>query len=215
MKEKKLPPFIAFGGCEGSGKTTQFARLKEKFPHGVFFREPGGTDFSEKEMRRLILNSSNSGELTPFQHMCLFFCGREDNIRNIVVPALRAGKPVFADRFDCCSFAYQVFGMEGTHLHAHFDSNRLIMGPLWAQPTLYIILDVSPEVGMKRVAERQAAKGEVNHFDKRGPDFHARVREGYKRFAELHQNRCVIIDAERSKDEVWKSIEEAIRPYFS
>ncbi|HEU5114378.1 MAG TPA: dTMP kinase [Candidatus Paceibacterota bacterium] len=207
--------FVVVAGCEGAGKTTHMERLKSLLPNAKFFREPGGTKFAEEEMRRLMLKSEYSSGMSPYQHMNLVFAGREDNVRAIVIPARTQGIHVFADRFDCCSFAYQVHGMEGDHLLEHFQSCRRHMGPEWCLPSLYIILDVSPEVGMKRVALRAAAKGEVNHFDERGPEFHARVREGYKHFAKLYPEKVVIIDAERSKEEVWKDIEKTIAPFIS
>lgn len=211
MKTKR-PQFIVIDGCEGSGKSTQVENLKKKYPEAVFFREPGGTEFGEEEMRRLILKSKYSTDLSPFEHMSLFFAGRSDNIRRIVAPALAAGKTVFSDRYDSSSFAYQIFGMEGKHLFDHFHSNRLSMGPIEYLPTLYIILDISPEEGMKRTAERSRRKGDFNHFDARGPEFHARAREGYKRFADLYSTRVKLVDAHLSKEEVWDSIQEILLP---
>ena len=213
----KTSTFIVIAGCEGSGKTTQISNLKKKYPEAVFFREPGGTEFAE-EMRRLMLVSPDSAELSPFQQMNLAFAGRADNIRKIIAPAMKAGKLVFADRFDCCSFAYQIFGMEGRNLFGHFDSSRLSMGsPLkhLYLPDLYIFLDISPEEGMRRIALRAKAKGDVNHFDERGPEFHARVRDGYKRFAELHPSRVKVVDGHPSKEEVWKSIETVLDGFLA
>lgn len=212
----KKSSFIVFGGCEGSGKSTQIDLVKKEYPDAVFFREPGGTEFSEKEMRRLMLTSSYSPDLSPFQHMNLVFAGREDNIRKIVKPGLDAGNVVFADRYDCCSFAYQIFGMQGeASLFSHFDSNRMSMGPLDCLPGLYVIFDISPEEGMKRVAAREnAKKGTSNHFDTRGIEFHARVRAGYKRFAEMHSTKVIVIDAGRSIAEVQKDVREVLSRFL-
>ncbi|MDO8579634.1 MAG: dTMP kinase, partial [bacterium] len=81
-------------------------------------------------------------------------------------------------------------------------------------PSLYIFLDISPEEGMRRVALRAQAKGEKNHFDERGLEFHARVRDGYKRFAELHPGQVRMIDAHHSKEEVWKSVENFLDEFL-
>jgi dTMP kinase len=203
--------FIVLAGCEGAGKTTQIKNLQARFPEAVFFREPGGTEFSEK-VRALMLGKEHGKTLSPFEQMCLAFAGRSKNINEIVAPALAAGKTVFVDRYDCCSFAYQIFGMQGSEdLFGLFNSLRLSVGPLECLPSLYLILDISPEEGMRRVAERKAAAGDSNHFDDRGPEFHARVRRGYKRFAELHHGKVKMIDAHPSKETVWKSIVDALK----
>jgi len=207
--------FVVLEGCEGSGKTTQFERIKAKFPNGVFFREPGGTEFAEKEMRRLLLSSPYSADLTPYECMGLFFTGRSHNIRTFVMPAQTKNQPVFTDRFDGSSFAYQLYGMEGKNLLDHFESSRKAMGPTDCLPTLYIILDVSPEVGMARVKKRYEAKGEMNHFDSRGPEFHARVREGYQEFAKRYPDKVAVIDAQQSVEKVWSDIEVVLDKHFS
>lgn len=213
-KDMKTSTFIVIAGCEGSGKTTQIEKLRKKYPEAVFFREPGGTEFAE-EIRRLMLSSSHSTELNSFQQMNLAFVGRTDNIKKIIGPAMECGKLIFADRFDCCSFAYQIFGMEGKNLFDHFDSSRLSMGSPKYLPDIYIFLDISPEEGMRRVAMRAEAKGDINHFDKRGLEFHARVREGYKRFAELHSSQVKVVDGHPAKEEVWKSIEAVLDKFLA
>ncbi len=198
-------------GCEGAGKSTQIENLKKAFPEAVFFREPGGTPFAE-EMRSLVLTSKYCKDLNAFEQMSLVFAGRCNNIRTIVGPALKAGKTVIVDRYDASTFAYQVYGMQDQILVSKFNNDRLLMGEIGYLPSLYLILDVSPEEGMRRVAARKAAKGDSNHFDERGPEFHARVRDGYRRFAEMHGTKVKMIDAHPSKEVVWESILDAINP---
>lgn len=208
--------FVVLEGCEGSGKTTQFKRIQAKYPHATFFREPGGTEFAEKEMRRLLLSSPYSPDLTPYECMGLFFTGRSHNLRTFVAPARAKNVPVFTDRFDGSSFAYQLYGMGGGDgLLGHFESSRSAMGPAELLPTLYIYLDVSPEVGMARVKQRAADRGEVNHFDTRGPEFHARVRDGYHAFAKLYPDKVVTVNAEQSVERVWADIEAVLDRHFA
>lgn len=216
VRKARKNVFIVLEGCEGSGKSTQLKRLQEHLPDAVFMREPGGTKFAEEEMRRLLLSKEHGPRMTPFQHMNLFFTGRADNIHNIIRPAHKKGKPVVSDRFDASSFAYQIFGLKGDNLHGHFDSNRIIMGPLEHLPSLYIILDVPVKVGMARVASREnEKKGTSNHFDTRGPKFHARVRAGYQRFAQLHSSYTVIIDASGTIEEVWEKLKKTVDEHIA
>ncbi|MDP1624786.1 MAG: dTMP kinase [bacterium] len=208
--------FIVLEGCEGSGKSTQLKKLQGHLPEAVFFREPGGTEFSENEMRRLLLSKDHGPRMSAFQHMNLFFTGRADNIREIVIPAHKQGKVALTDRFDASSFAYQIFGLGGHELEAHFESNRAFMGPVEHRPSLYIILDIPVEVGMARVAKRENdKKGTSNHFDTRGPDFHSRVRDGYRRFAEIHGPSVVMIDASGTVEEVWTKLRQTVDEHIA
>ncbi len=216
MNDQQTPAsgkFIVLEGCEGAGKTTQIQRLKEKFPEALFVREIGGTPYAEKGPRHLVLTSEFASDLNGYEQMTQAFSGRSHHLRKVIAPALEAGKTVFCDRYDASSFAYQIFGMEAPHLFGLFDALKASLEPM-RLPDLYVILDVSPEVGMARTKKRAEAKGESNYFDKRGIEFHARVREGYKRFAELMSARCKVIDAAKSEEEVWKDLQEAIQPAF-
>jgi dTMP kinase len=207
MKKGK---FIVIEGCEGTGKTTQIAFLKERYPDALFTREPGGTEYAEKGPRHLVLTSPYSRDLNGYEQMTQVFSGRSHHVRTVIEPALREGRDVFCDRFDASSFAYQIFGME-TKLFGLFESLKLSIDPL-IFPDKYIILDVSPEVGMARAADREnKKKGTSNHFDERGHEFHARVRAGYLRFIELNQSRCKLIDATGSKEEVWDSLQKFLK----
>jgi dTMP kinase len=203
--------FIVIAGCEGSGKTTQIAFLKAKYPNAIFTREPGGTDFAENGPRYLMLKSPYAKDLNGYEHITQVFSGRSHHVRTLIAPALAENKIVFSDRFDCCSFAIQIYGMENTNLLGLFDSLRSSIEPQIV-PDLYIILDVSPEESMRRTALRAQAKGDSNHFDERMHDFHARVRDGYKRFAARFPERVKIVDAHPSAETVWSSIEGLLKP---
>ncbi len=206
MKKGK---FIVFEGCEGAGKTTQIDNLKKKYPDALFVREIGGTDFAEKGPRYLVLTSPYSKDLNGYEQITQAFSGRSHHVRKVIEPALKEGRIVICDRFDASSFAYQIYGMECHHLFDLFASLKASIVPLIAVD-MYIILDVPPEIGMQRTKKRAEDKGESNYFDTRGPEFHARVRNGYQEFAKLNPSRSMTIDATGSKDEVWELVQNAI-----
>ncbi len=216
---KTKPQFIVIAGCEGGGKTTVIERIKAKYPDMLYTREPGGTEFAEKGPRYLVLSSPWSPDLNGYEQITQAFSGRSHHVRNVIAPALVSGKSVISDRFDCCSFAYQIFGMGKDNqpnetLFGLFEQLRLSIVPM-TLPDLYIILDVSPEIGMQRTRERAAGKGENNYFDKRGAEFHARVRKGYERFAQLNSTRVKFVDAHQSRDKVWESIDKILVEQFA
>lgn len=202
--------FIDIEGCEGSGKSTQIELLRARYPDIVCTREPGGSDYGE-EIRKVILSSKFAKQADALTHLCLFFASRRDHMRNIVMPALKAGKTVVSDRLDASSFAYQLYGLGGSDLRELFFMlrDKAFEGFV---PDLYVIFDVDPEEGMRRVKKRYEAKGDFNHFDDRGIDFHARVREGYLEFAKAFPDQVRVIDGNLSVEEVWRSFEGAIRP---
>ena len=207
MKTKK---FVVLDGGEGCGKTTQIEFIKSAYPDLVLTREPGGSPYGE-EIRNIILKSAHAKQADAFTHLCLFFASRQDHMRNTVIPALESGKNVLSDRGDSSSFVYQLYGLEGLHLKDLFLTLRKqCLGDF--APDLYVILDVDPKEGMRRVAERYRRKGDLNHFDERGIDFHERIRSGYFEFAKLFPDRVKIIDANRSKEEVCKSLNEILKP---
>lgn len=206
MKKGK---FIVLEGCEGSGKTTQINNLKKKYPDALFVREIGGTEYAEKGPRHLVLTSEFSKDLNGYEQITLAFSGRSHHVRKVIGPAIEAGKTVFCDRFDASSFAYQIYGMESLHLMDLFKTLKASIVPL-ITPDMYMILDVPPEVGMARTKKRAEDKGESNYFDTRGPEFHARVRNGYREFAKLNPACSQTIDATGTKEEVWNFVQDAV-----
>ena len=93
--------FVTFEGIEGSGKTTQVAKLVERLRacgrEVVVVREPGGTPLAE-EARRLVLDPGLSP--SPAAELFLYLAARADLIERVVIPALERGATVLADRFD-------------------------------------------------------------------------------------------------------------------
>lgn len=211
MKKGK---FIVFGGCEGSGKSTQIDRLKKTYPGAIFTREPGGSPYAEV-IRHTMLKAEGSKQASGFVHLCLALASCDDSFRNVVAPALDAGKTVFSDRSAIlCSSPYEVFGFQRPDLAEFFETARKSCLEI-ASPDLFIIFDVDIEVGMKRVATRNAERGDTNHFDDRGPDFHKRVRDGYLDFARRYSKVTRVIDANKSKDEVYAELLSIVAPMLS
>ena len=104
--------FITFEGGEGCGKSTQVRRLKEALEtegvEVVLTREPGGTPLSE-EVRRLIKDQPIDPPCDRSE-LLLFLAARAQLVRNVIRPALAAGKWVVSDRFSDSTLAYQGYG---------------------------------------------------------------------------------------------------------
>ena len=102
---------ITFEGCEGCGKSTQLRLLKDYLDRkGVDYvaaREPGGTEISER-IRAIILDGSLSG-MSYRTEALLYAAARCQILKEVVKPAVDAGKTVILDRYIDSSFAYQAY----------------------------------------------------------------------------------------------------------
>lgn len=98
--------FIALEGIDGSGKTTQAARLAAALgEETLLVREPGGTTAGER-IRELL----KDGEvmLDPMAELLLFLAARAQLVSEVIRPAIEAGRDVVCDRFGDSSIAYQI-----------------------------------------------------------------------------------------------------------
>lgn len=198
--------FIVIDGGEGAGKDTVIERLKAKYPNMEYSREPGGTPYAE-EIRKVMLQSQYAKEANGTTQLLLVSAGRSDHMARKAEEVIASGRHFINNRGDCTSWGYQIGGQEGGYLlkKGFFDIRRLVYTRV--RPDLYIILEVDPDEGAKRVASR---KGEVNHFDLRKHDFHTRVMEAYRTFGKLFPFQVRFVDANKSKDEVYAAVESII-----
>lgn len=202
MKKKAKPAFIAIEGGEGSGKSSLLIALKERFGDKIFStREPGGSPYAEVIRNATLKDPLAEG--TPAETtLCLMFAARFDNTARAIVPALKSGLPVIADRFDGSSYAYQVHAQSKGALEDIFWDMRKRLAVV---PDMYVFVDVEPEEGVRRANSRNQSllKGkQYDHFDDREIAFHKKVREGYLKF--LSKIPHIVIDANRPLEEVKK-----------
>lgn len=191
--------FIVLCGGEGSGKSTMIDRLKVKYPTGIVFtREPGGTQYAESI--RALMFSADGQVSTAETQFGLAFAARNDHMHKKIIPALNTGH-VISDRFDCCTFAYQVCGGEAPQLLDLFWATRDIFVP--RKPDLYIFFDVPPAVGLARASTRKTGN---NFFDEKKLPFHEAIYAGYKEFLKKVPHKT--IDARQPIEDVWKDVEQ-------
>ncbi|WP_134499656.1 dTMP kinase [Microvirga pakistanensis] len=206
--------FITFEGGEGAGKSTQIARLKgrlEQLGHPTLVtREPGGSPLAE-EIRSFIL-SGHAKSLGPFAEALMFAAARIDHLDNTIVPALRNGTNVLCDRFADSTRAYQG-SSEAMAPSLIDDLERVTLAG--TKPDLTLILDLPAEVGLARAGERRARKGEgADRFEDEDLSFHQSLRRAFLAIAKAAPQRCAVINADQSADEVeaaiWATLRERI-----
>lgn len=200
MKKGK---FIIIEGGDGAGKDTQIEFLKKDFPDFVFVYDPGGTKIGEK--LRAVLLDKNQGDISPQTELLLFLASRAQTLKEIIIPALNEGKTVVSNRFWLSTVAYQIYGRERfDDLEFLNHMYRFIVGEY--SPDLYILLDIDPEIGLKRVSDRA---DENTRFDDEKLEFHKRTREGYiKHVGDAGGHE--IIDADQSVEVIRQRIHEIL-----
>jgi len=199
--------FITFEGGEGTGKSSHARDLAESLRKSgrtvVLTREPGGSPGAE-EVRALLV-TGEVGRWSADAEALLNYAARDSHLRETIRPALTRGDLVLCDRFMDSSRAYQ--GHAGGGDMALIDMlERSIVGR--TRPQLTIILDVDPEIGLKRAGGRGASA--EDRFEKKGLDFHRRLREAFIQIAATEPARCRVIDSSRPYETVAEDIRRAV-----
>ncbi|MBU0800802.1 MAG: dTMP kinase [Alphaproteobacteria bacterium] len=194
--------FITLEGGEGTGKTTQINALADSLRaqgrEVVTTREPGGTPEAEKI--RTLLVHREGGNWTPMAECLLLFAGRQMHVETLIKPALARGAVVISDRFADSTRAYQGYG-HGLALDVIENINRLTLGDF--RPDLTFVFDMKVEDGLKRSGRRLAAEESAeDRFEQLDIAFHERMRQGYLSIAGNEPQRCVIVDATGSTEEI-------------
>ena len=199
--------FVTFEGGEGTGKSTQIARLAARLRarglEPVITREPGGTPLAEG-IRALLLDAASSPG--PLAEAFLMEAARAELVAGVIRPALAAGRVVLCDRFDDSTLAYQGAG-RGLDLELLRGWNRAATGGL--VPGLTLLFDLDPAAGLAR---RAGAAGSPNRLDREPPDFHARVRARYLELALAEPARFVVLDASLPAANLESRVWEAVEP---
>lgn len=203
--------FISLEGGEGTGKSTQIKRLADALRttgHDVLTtREPGGTPEAEK-IRDLLVRR-DGGNWTPFTECLLLYAARVQHVETLIKPALAAGKIVISDRFADSTRAYQSYG-HGLPLKQVEDLNTLSLGDF--RPDLTFILDMDVEEGLARAGKRLSSEASAeDKYESLALAFHQRLRMGYLEIAGREPERCVVINAGRSIDDIAKDLEAKTR----
>ncbi len=138
------PLFIVLEGPDASGKSTQLKRLSAELSRRgipvITTKEPGGTDLG-KRLREILLDPRR--RIEPLAELFLLLADRHQHVRELIKPALEAGKTVISSRYTLSSLAYQGGG-RGLPLELVRRLNDLATEGL--RPDYTFLLDLPPEV---------------------------------------------------------------------
>jgi dTMP kinase len=212
--------FITFEGLDGCGKSTQLNKLADVLRASgievVTTREPGGTPIGER-VRAVLLDSRTQG-LDSMTELALMFASRAQQIAEVILPNVEAGRWVLCDRYTDSSEAYQGGGRQ-LGSEAILDLHRVVCRGL--QPDMTVLMDSDVAASVARARRRNAqAKGEAeegpdeNRFEQESRAFFARVHEAYDRIAAREPERIFKVDARRKMDVVHHDIVEEAKRKF-
>jgi dTMP kinase len=210
--------FIVFDGNEGCGKSTQATMVRDKLQEiglpALLVYDPGTTRIGE-QVRQVLLNPENT-DMAMRCEMLLYMAARAQMMKEIITPALDAGKVVISDRFISSTLAYQLGG-DGLTAQEIRTVGEIAVSGRW--PDLTIILDLPVQVSSLRVRPKFTlfpddpdAGAEKDRIEMRSMAYHEQVRQNYLKQAKDHHRRYHIIDANRDlaavHADVWQAISE-------
>ena len=197
--------FLSIEGLDGSGKGTQIGLLTDVIDRFgfelVLSREPGGCPISEK-LRDIILDKNNA-EMEDITEVLLYAASRAQHVRQVIRPAVAAGKVMLCDRFVDSSVAYQGGGRQ-LGVQQVLDINAPAVDGTMPLATIY--LDIDHETSMKR----RAAATELDRLELAGDSFHARTEAGYRELIRRDPARFIVVDATRTPEEIGKEVGERV-----
>lgn len=198
--------FITFEGSEGCGKSTQSKMLaqylKRKGSRVLFVREPGGTKICE-QIRKILLDPKNA-HMSPVTEMLLYMASRAQIVKEMIEPALLAGKIVISDRFLDSTIAYQGYGL-GMDINLIKTVGESVTCGI--KPNLTIFLDLAVKKGLRH---RESGKDRIEN---RSISFHQRVRNGYLKLAKKEPKRIKVVRVQKDKSLTQEKIREVIDKY--
>lgn len=195
---------ITFEGPEGSGKSTQIARLAARLRNlgreVVATREPGGTEIGE-QIRNIVIHNARGDEMCPEAELLLYTAARAQLVRELIAPALQRGAVVLSDRYLDSSAVYQGIG-RNLPPDSVDQVNRFAVGGI--MPHLTLVIDVPVEVSLARI--RQRASTLPDRMERVDQGFSQKIRDGYLSLARRWPDRVVVLDGTLSPEAIEQQI---------
>ncbi len=183
-------PVIVFEGIEASGKSTSLKKiikyLKTNKINYVSFREPGGTNLSEK-LRSLMLNKKSA--LSNKTDLFLLMASRSENIDKILKENYKK-KVILIDRFIDSTLAYQHYGMK-LDKDIILKMNNFLLGNIRPNFTFLSI------VNKKNMFKRLKLRKNKNKYDKFDYNFYNKVQKGFLKIANKNKSKYLILDTNK------------------
>jgi len=183
-------PIIVFEGIETSGKSTSLKKaikyLKKNNIKHISFREPGGTNLSEK-LRQLMLNKKS--KLNNKTDLFLLMASRSENFDKILKENYKK-KVILIDRFIDSTLAYQHYGM-GLDKNLILRMNNFLLGNFKPNFTFLSVVD------KKNMLKRLKSRKNKNKYDNFNYSFYNKVQKGFLKIALKNRSKYLILDSNK------------------
>lgn len=204
----QTPMFISFDGVDGTGKSTQIRLFRgwlEQRNHAVeVCRDPGSTPLGEM-LRGIVLQNSQV-PIERTSEMLLYMASRAQLVRQVIRPALAAGKTVISDRFLLANVVYQGYA-GGLDVEQLWQVGEVAIGGLHPDLTVVLDLDVA--------AARQRIERDLDRMEAQGVDFLERVRRGFLQESRLTHERIVVVNANQPVEAVQNNIRTVVTEFLN
>ena len=194
-----LGKYIVIEGNDGTGKSTQVAKLANYFRERgrtVCVVEEPGSDDPEKstpiaiELRNVIKNGDLARSAAV--NVALFSAARRELWREKIQPALQRGEIVLSARNYISTLVYQGQA-EGYDEAEILRLTKLFTDEKYLHPDVMIVLSLSHDKRAKRIAMRGELKN-PDTFESRGQDFQEKITNGYLKIAKDYDIPVVLAD---------------------
>jgi dTMP kinase len=208
--------FLTFEGLDGSGKTTQLRLLANwlaaRGDHPLVTRQPGGTHVGDR-IRALLLDSKTEA-LAATTELGLMFADRAQAIAEVIGPALGRGELMLCDRFTDSTEAYQGGGRElGSEIVLAL--HQVMCGGLQPDLTILLLPDFAVSLSRARLRNAHDATADEGRFESEGNAFYRRVFDKYLEIAAREPLRVVIVNGDRSIEEIHQEIVRLVEARLS
>lgn len=197
--------FLSIEGLDGSGKTTQINLITDamdRYGYEVLHsREPGGCKVAEA-IRQVLLDVDNVG-MDGVTEAMLYAAARAQHVREVIRPAVKAGKVLLCDRFVDSSVAYQGGGRQ-LGVQRILDINAPAVDGTLPMATIY--LDIDHETSLKR----RSAASTLDRIEMEADSFHARTEAAYRELIARDPRRFIVVDAAQTPEEIGKQVAERV-----
>lgn len=207
--------FVVVDGPDFSGKSTLMkaflARLEQEQIAHVAIREPGSVagEPSMAEEVRATLIAKRDEVVHPETDVLLHMGYRIQNIKNVIKPALDAGKWVIADRFIFSTWCLNVQANLPTHPHLVEMFYGLMPYVLKGIPEpLTFILDTPRAIRDERAASDVRKK---DRYESQAKDVHDRIEAAYEQLRSAPS--CVFLDGTKSTEELVEQMLETVKEF--
>ncbi|MBU0628212.1 MAG: dTMP kinase [Nanoarchaeota archaeon] len=191
--------FIVLDGLDGSGKGEMIKRLRAYFSkRGVnllITREPTDGEYG-KQVKEILKTDKDSRDKAE-ECLQLFVKDREEHLKNIIEPFLeRENAVVICDRYYYSTIAFQ-------HTQG-IDLEKVVADNMdFRTPDIAFILDLPAEMAIERIEKRGADKEKFEQLS-----FMKELRQNFLKLKDELDDNIKIIDASKSKDEVFEQIKK-------